>query len=76
MTLYSNGLGVRQNHKKALEWFQKSAKQGNVDGQNNVGRMYLKGNGVRQNKAKAKEIFGKTCDDGDQAGCDNYRFLN
>jgi hypothetical protein len=74
--MYFEGLGVRQDYKKAFKWYQKAANQGNFDGQNNLGRMYFKGYGVRQNKAKAKEIFGKTCDGGNQAGCDNYRLLN
>nr|WP_181718033.1 tetratricopeptide repeat protein [Psychrobacter sp.]QJS05190.1 sel1 repeat protein [Psychrobacter sp.] len=73
---YQNGLGVRQDHSKALEWFKKAAAQNSDDAQVNIGAIYDIGLGVRQNKATAKEWFGKACDNGNQIGCNKYKQLN
>ncbi len=73
---YAFGKGVRQDHKKAFEWYQKSANQKNSKAQYNLGVAYSMGEGVRQNKITAKEWFGKSCDNGLQLGCDEYRKLN
>lgn len=73
---YAFGKGIRQDHKKAFEWYQKSANQQNSKAQYNLGVAYSMGEGVRQNKATAKEWFGKSCDNGLQLGCDEYRKLN
>lgn len=73
---YAFGEGIRQDHRKAFEWYQKSANQQNSKAQYNLGVAYSMGEGVRQNKATAKEWFGKSCDNGLQLGCDEYRKLN
>uniref|UniRef100_UPI000AF92760 tetratricopeptide repeat protein n=1 Tax=Aliarcobacter skirrowii TaxID=28200 RepID=UPI000AF92760 len=67
---------VRQDYKKAFEWYEKSASQGNTTAQNNLGVMYDNGYGVRQDKKIAKELYGKACDGGVQIACDNYKILN
>lgn len=35
--MYRNGIGVHKNENKAIDWFTKSANQGNVDAQKNLG---------------------------------------
>ena len=74
--MYSKGTGVRQDYKKAFEWFTKAANQGDADAQYNLGAMYINGQGVRQDNSISKEWFGKACDNGKQAGCDRYKELN
>ena len=74
--MYYNGQGVRQDYKKAAEWFEKAATQGDANAQFNLGAVYGNGEGVRQDYKKAKEWFGKACDGGYQKGCDKYKILN
>ena len=74
--LYEYGRGVKQDYRKAREWFEKAATQDNAEAQYNLGVMYTKGEGVRQNYATAKEWYGKACDNGDQEGCGWYKKLN
>ena len=74
--MYFEGKGVRQDYKKAVEWWEKAAIQGNPHAQVILGSMYDSGLCVRQDKHIAKEWYGKACDNGDQDGCDNYRKLN
>ncbi|MBK8317971.1 MAG: sel1 repeat family protein [Betaproteobacteria bacterium] len=38
--MYTNGNGVNKDSAKAFEWYQKSAEQGNQQGQNSLGIMY------------------------------------
>ena len=71
-----NGKGVKQDYKKAFEWYEKAATQGIAEAQNNLGVMYDDGYGVRQDKKIAKELYGKACDGGFQIACDNYKILN
>jgi uncharacterized protein len=41
--VYDNGRGVKQDYKKAIEWYEKSANQGNTKAQFNLGIMYANG---------------------------------
>ena len=74
--MYDTGEGVRQDYRKAREWYTKAAVQGHASAQFYLGLIYAKGQGVRQNKALAREWFGKACENGLQQGCDGYRLLN
>ncbi|MDK2070534.1 tetratricopeptide repeat protein, partial [Aliarcobacter butzleri] len=74
--LYGNGQGVKQDFKKAKEWYEKAAAQGDVQAQYNIGFLYGNGQGVKQDKRIAKQWFGKACDGGAQIACNNYRILN
>ena len=58
--MYQNGEGVSKNYKKAFEWYQKSALQGQYDAQNNLGFMYESGTGTSKNFKKAFELDLKT----------------
>lgn len=74
--MYEHGQGVKQDYKKAFEWYEKAAIQGVPQAQVILGAMYESGICVRQDKHIAKEWYGKACDNGYQDGCDNYRKLN
>ncbi len=60
--MYKKGLGVKQDYKKAFEWYQKSAEQDNSYAQNNLGYNYEKGFGVEQNYKKAFEWYQKSAE--------------
>jgi TPR repeat protein len=51
--MYEYGEGVEKNHEKAVEWYRKSAEQGNSDGQWRLGTMYEYGDGVEKDLEKA-----------------------
>jgi TPR repeat protein len=46
--MYHNGLGVSQDYKLAMEWYQKAASNGSDVAQNNIGSLYDNGLGVSQ----------------------------
>ena len=50
---YRDGLGVEQDFKEAVKWFEKAADQGAAMAQDNLGGMYGKGLGVEQNYVTA-----------------------
>ena len=62
--MYSNGQGVEQDYKKAVEWYRKAAEQGHADAQNNLGFMYYTGQGVEQDYKKAVEWYRKAAEQG------------
>ncbi len=64
--MYVRGQGVKANNKEAVKWFQKSAEQGNVDAQNNLGVMYFKGRGISQDYVKAYLFFNVAAKTGNQ----------
>ena len=55
--MYMHGLGVAQNHKKALEYFKAAADKGNAEAQFNLGAMHIAGLGVRKQYDKALHYF-------------------
>ena len=58
--MYRSGLGVEQNYKEAVKWYQKSADQGNATAQNNLGFMYQYGYGVTQDYKEALKWYLKS----------------
>jgi TPR repeat protein len=63
--LYELGLGVAQDHSKALGWFTRAADQGNVTAETALGRMYSKGAGVQMDSVKAYRWFALAAKQGD-----------
>lgn len=61
-----------QDYGKAVEWYAKSANQGDAKAQHNLGAMYYNGQGVKKDTKTAKLWFGKACDNGHQRAC-QYR---
>ncbi|HEY9163193.1 MAG TPA: tetratricopeptide repeat protein [Magnetovibrio sp.] len=57
--LYHLGRGMRQDLKKAYDWYKKAAMQEHPGSMNNLGMMYLNGEYVTQNRAVAFKLFEK-----------------
>ncbi len=73
--MYRDGLGVEQNHAKALCWFYKSAFWNNAAAQNNLGCMHQHGLVVEQNYTKALYYYRKAADQGNLMALENIRLL-
>lgn len=73
--MFADGLGVRQNCNKALDFFNQSKSKMNKSLMS-IGYIHLIGCAGQKDTEKAKEYFGQACDKGDQDGCDEYRKLN
>ena len=65
--MYLNGQSVTRDYARALDWFQKSAAQGNSAAQENLGYMYLESQGVTQDYAQALDYFQKSAVQGNAA---------
>ena len=57
---YFNGEGVEQNYDKAVEWYTKSAEQGDCWAQYRLGEYYEQG----QNLSKATDWYSKSANGG------------
>ena len=73
--MYDEGLGVNQDYKKAVEYYQKACDLGDSGAYCNLGVMYSSGLGVAVDKNKALQLYKKSCDMGNEQGCRNYRIL-
>lgn len=56
---------MEKNSAKAVEWYRKSAENGNAFAQYNLGLCYEYGTGVTLSKATAAEWYRKAADQGD-----------
>ena len=61
---YYEGDGVKQDYKKAIQWWKKAAAQGNEDAMYNIGFCYEKGFGVKQDIKQAFEWYRKSATSG------------
>ncbi|MBQ6896664.1 MAG: sel1 repeat family protein [Oscillospiraceae bacterium] len=59
------GKGMTKNLKKALEWYEMAANQGDEKAQEQCGYMYLKGQSTKINLDQAKYWFRKASDSSD-----------
>ena len=57
---------ISKNHKKAVYWYEKSAKHGDAQAQNNLGLCYALGYGVSKDIKKAKYWLQKAADQGNE----------
>ena len=73
--MFQNGYGVRQDYAEAMKWYRKSAEQGNVAGQNNIGWMFQNGYGVRQDYAEAMKWYRKSAEQGNESAKANLESL-
>ncbi len=55
---------VQQDYSQAAKWFRKAAEQGFVDGQFQLGMMYLEGQGMPQDNVQALEWFNLAAEQG------------
>ncbi len=62
---YSGQNGVKQDYKKATEWYSLAAKAGNASGQNDLGYMYQLGLGVVQNDTIATLWYRRAAEQGE-----------
>jgi TPR repeat protein len=62
---FINGRGVLKDPVQALEWFRKSAKQGDSYSQHGLGMLHYQGVGVERNEEKAFYWFEKAATQGD-----------
>uniref|UniRef100_A0A914YNR7 MYND-type domain-containing protein n=1 Tax=Panagrolaimus superbus TaxID=310955 RepID=A0A914YNR7_9BILA len=56
---YRDGTGVKQDYKKAAEYYAKAANLGNPEGMYNLGKLYHDGNGVKRDYAESMKLFLK-----------------
>jgi uncharacterized protein len=59
---YVEGLYVKQNFGKALDWLEKSVEAGNEDALQQIGNMYFNGQGVQKDYAMAAQYFQQAAD--------------
>jgi TPR repeat protein len=62
--LYVQGWGVVADPERAVDFFQRSAEQGNIKGSMNLADAYRTGNGVKQNCAMARDLLAPIARDG------------
>ena len=62
--MYYYGSVVSKDYAKAVEWYRKSAEQGNDEAQYSLGIMYECGYGVSKDYAKAAEWYRKAAKEG------------
>ncbi|KAF9973062.1 hypothetical protein BGZ73_003726 [Actinomortierella ambigua] len=65
---YLNGMSVRKDYAKAMEWFRRAAKKGYAAGQFMVGHMYYCGRGVDQDMKEGAAWFRKAAHQGHSEG--------
>tara|TARA_B100000700_G_scaffold331794_1_gene468848 strand:- start:13016 stop:14605 length:1590 start_codon:yes stop_codon:yes gene_type:complete len=61
---YDNGYDVREDHKKAFDWYVISAEKGNLDSARNLAWLYEKGQGTKVNKKEAFKWMKKAAQKG------------
>lgn len=57
--IYTNGLNVREDHAKGVEWFKRAAKQGHNDAEYMLGIAYYTGRGIGKNQTEAVKWFAQ-----------------
>ena len=64
-----------KNYTEAVEWYRKSAEQGDAGGQVNLGYMYRNGFGVTKDYAEAVKWYRKAAEQGDAGGQVNSGYM-
>lgn len=64
---YSNGVGVKKDEKKAVDWWRKAAEQGHAISQGLLGHSYQEGVGVTKNPSQAVYWYRKSAEQGNVA---------
>lgn len=73
--MHDNVLVVGDNNKRAADWYEKSAEQGNAYAQNNLGYMYYHGKGIEQDYEKTFYWFKKSAEQGHAYGQNNLGIM-
>lgn len=74
-SMYYYGNNVDKNHKKAFEWYQKSAIQGDENSQNMLGIMYRYAYGVEADINKSISWYKKSVEQGNHYAMNNLGHL-
>lgn len=53
---YETGAGVRRNRRKAVEWYEKAAEQGDAEGMYRLALCYLDGKAVEADRQTAMDL--------------------
>jgi len=69
--LYLNGLGTRENHRRAVRWLRRAADAGNARGMNALGTAYERDQGVRQDFDAAMRLYERAADAGSAEAMNN-----
>ncbi len=64
---YYRGRHVKQNYKEALQWWAKSAEQGNIQAIGNMGLCYQTGHGIAPDSLKATRLYQRSIKEGNKA---------
>ncbi len=72
--LYYSGLGVSKSHKRAMEWWLKSANAGNVDSQYALGILYFEGVGIKTDFVEGCRWLGAAASSGIPAAINMYNY--
>jgi len=67
--MYEGGYGVEIDYKKALNFYEKAANQGNELAQYKLGCMYEKGLNIEQDYTKAIEFYEKAAENHNDEAC-------
>lgn len=73
--MYAHGRGVKRDYKKAMEWYQKAANQGDAVAKNNIGDLYYFGRGVKQDYQEAMKWYQQAAKQGNAAAQHNIGYL-
>jgi hypothetical protein len=73
--MYANGQGVTKDEAEAVNWWRKSAEQGNADAQFNLGLSYDNGLGVTKDEAEAVKWYRKAAEQGNANAQSNLGFM-
>lgn len=65
---YDSGRGIPQSYRKAREWYQKAADQGESYAEYFLGGLYENGQGVEQDARKAAELYQKSAEQNNVEG--------
>lgn len=73
--IYSKGLGVTQDFKKAADFYARGCDMGDMPGCMNLGYLYKRGFGVTQDAAKTTTLYKRACEGGELLACDSLGFM-
>jgi hypothetical protein len=73
---FQNGIGLPQDDKEAVKWFQLAAEQGLAKAQYNLGIMYFKGRGVIQHYKEAVKWYRLAAEQGLAEAQSNLGFMH
>ena len=70
--MYSEGIGVTKNYKKAFKLYEIVCNAGSAIACSSIGLMYQNGEGIKKDVTKGLTYLKKSCDVGYWRGCANF----